>query len=111
MGELGSGVVWTRTSRAVVSLWILNNISHVHPCAGYSLMLHSFIAQNSGCLVLAMALHEPHGLSHHIKKKIYIYTLYNVSLLKASGILQFALWGSFGAKGGIVRFSSTRDKF
>lgn len=86
----------------------------IHVQVIHSLMLHNFIAQNFGCLVLAMALHEPHGLSHTTLKtnKQTNYGLYNISLLlKASGILQFVLWGSFGAKGGIGRFSSTRDKF
>lgn len=73
----------------IVPFWILVKIPHVHPHAGYSHKLHSFIAQHCGCLILVMVQHEPDATwikAHQIKDSND--ALYASFPLKASGILK-----------------------
>lgn len=94
--------MWTGISRLAVSFWILNNISHVHPCAGYSCMMHRFTAQNCGRLVLAMVLHEAHAAwikAYQIKKnyQMMLYTMHHFSK-KHLGFWNFLFGDHLGPK-------------
>lgn len=76
--------------RSDFSLWILIKISYLLPHARYSCMLHTFVAQHRGCLILVVIQHDPDAAwikAHQIKNSSN--ALYNTSfLLKASGILK-----------------------
>lgn len=74
----------------IVPFWVLVKISRIRLHAGYSYMLHSFIAQHRGCLILVIIQREPDATwikAHQIKNSND--ALDNTSFpLKASGILK-----------------------